>query len=164
MKALCGGFQHSVLPEHIVCGGSIKVYYPNAVLRTSPKQSLGRVASGMILIREIHNNFKSENLSFDSFRANFCRSKVLDNFGQSDQVKVNSNSWFKIKTIHHIFTNYHHFIIWLFQFSNCWITCSHPFLIFANVLYHSLTSKSAILLVKIKNYKKKKSKSSRNNQ
>ena len=35
-------------------------------LRTSPKQSLGRVASDLILIRRILNNNKSENLSFDS--------------------------------------------------------------------------------------------------
>ena len=32
-------------------------------LRTSPKQSLGRVASDLIVIRRIHNNNKSENLS-----------------------------------------------------------------------------------------------------
>ena len=35
-------------------------------LRTSPKQSLGRVASDLILIRRILNNNKSENLSFHS--------------------------------------------------------------------------------------------------
>ena len=34
-------------------------------LRTSPKQSLGRVASVLIMIRRIHNNNKSENLSSD---------------------------------------------------------------------------------------------------